>query len=135
LPLPCDFLIPSHSDRSFTCWTQAQRAIITATVPILEQGGETLTRHFYQNLFRDHPEVLPYFNQHQHSGEQQRALANGVLMYARHIDRLEALGELVSTIVHKHVALQIRAEHYPLVGASLLQAIREVLGAEWPAMP
>ena len=111
--------------------TQAQRAIITATVPILEQGGETLTRHFYQNLFRDHPEVLPYFNQaHQHSGEQQRALANGVLMYARHIDRLEALGELVSTIVHKHVALQIRAEHYPLVGASLLQAIREVLGAE-----
>ena len=55
--------------------TQAQRAIITATVPILEQGGEALTRHFYQNLFRDHPEVLPYFNQaHQHSGEQQ---ANG----------------------------------------------------------
>ena len=36
--------------------TQAQRAIITATVPILEQGGETLTRHFYKNLFRDHPE-------------------------------------------------------------------------------
>ena len=111
--------------------TQAQRAIITATVPILEQGGEALTRHFYQNLFRDHPEVLPYFNQaHQHSGEQQRALANGVLMYAKHIDRLDALGGLVSVIVNKHVALQIRAEHYPLVGASLLQAIREVLGEE-----
>ncbi|MDN2709953.1 NO-inducible flavohemoprotein [Janthinobacterium sp. SUN118] len=111
--------------------TQEQRAIITATVPILEQGGETLTRHFYKNLFRDHPEVLPYFNQaHQHSGDQQRALANGVLMYAKHIDQLEALGDLVSTIVNKHVALQIRAEHYPLVGASLLQAIREVLGAE-----
>ena len=111
--------------------TQAQRAIITATVPILEQGGEALTRHFYQNLFRDHPEVLPYFNQaHQHSGEQQRALANGVLMYAKHIDQLDALGGLVSVIVNKHVALQIRAEHYPLVGASLLQAIREVLGEE-----
>ena len=27
--------------------TQEQRAIITATVPILEQGGEALTRHFY----------------------------------------------------------------------------------------
>ena len=111
--------------------TQEQRAIITATVPILEQGGEALTRHFYKNLFRDHPEVLPYFNQaHQHSGDQQRALANGVLMYAKHIDQLDALGSLVSTIVNKHVALQIRAEHYPLVGASLLQAIREVLGEE-----
>ncbi|KAB8038548.1 NO-inducible flavohemoprotein [Janthinobacterium aquaticum] len=111
--------------------SQQHRDIITATVPILEQGGEALTRHFYKGLFRDHPEVLPYFNQaHQHSGDQQRALANGVLMYARHINQLEALGPLVATIVNKHVALQIRAEHYPLVGASLLQAIREVLGAE-----
>lgn len=111
--------------------SQEHRNIITATVPILEQGGETLTRHFYKNLFRDHPEVLPFFNQaHQHHGDQQRALANGVLMYARNIERLEALGPLVSTIVNKHVALQIRREHYPIVGASLLQAIREVLGAE-----
>lgn len=111
--------------------TQPQRDIVTATVPILEQGGEALTRHFYKGLFRDYPEVLPYFNQaHQHSGEQQRALANGVLAYARHIDKLDALGGLVATIINKHVALQIRAEHYPLVGASLLKAIREVLGKE-----
>ncbi|KRB87296.1 NO-inducible flavohemoprotein [Duganella sp. Root198D2] len=107
------------------------RAIVTATVPILEQGGEALTRHFYQTLFTDFPQVKPFFNQaHQHSGEQQRALANGILMYAKHIERLEALGPLVNTIVTKHVALQILPEHYPMVGASLLKAIREVLGAE-----
>lgn len=107
------------------------RAIVTATVPVLEQGGETLTRHFYQLLFRDHPEVKPYFNQvHQQSGAQQRALANAVLMYAKNIDRLEALGPLASTIVNKHVALQILPEHYPMVGASLLKAISEVLGAD-----
>ncbi|UGQ48205.1 NO-inducible flavohemoprotein [Massilia endophytica] len=107
------------------------RAIVTATVPILEQGGEALTRHFYQKLFREYPEVLPYFNQaHQHSGNQQRALANGVLMYAKNIERLEALGGLVNTIVAKHVSLQILPEHYPKVGAALLGAIREVLGAE-----
>jgi nitric oxide dioxygenase len=107
------------------------RAIVTATVPILEQGGEALTRHFYQTLFTDFPQVKPFFNQaHQHSGEQQRALANGILMYAKHIERLEALGPLVSTIVNKHVALQIQPEHYPMVGASLLKAILEVLGAD-----
>ncbi len=107
------------------------RAIVTATVPILEQGGEALTRHFYQTLFTDYPEVKPFFNQaHQHSGDQQRALANGILMYAKNIERLEALGGLVGAIVSKHVALQIRPEHYPMVGASLLKAIREVLGAE-----
>ncbi len=109
----------------------AHRAIVSATVPILEQGGEALTTHFYQILFVDFPQVKAYFNQaHQHDGGQPRALANSILMYAKNIDRLEALGDLVSVIVNKHVSLNILPEHYPMVGASLLKAIREVLGAE-----
>ena len=109
--------------------TQDQRELITATVPLLETGGEALTRHFYQTMLGDYPEVRPLFNQtHQASGAQARALANAVLMYARHINRLEALGPLVAQIVNKHVALQVQPEHYPIVGTCLLQAIREVLG-------
>ncbi|MCQ4296919.1 NO-inducible flavohemoprotein [Pseudomonas stutzeri] len=108
-----------------------QITLIKATVPLLESGGEALTTHFYQLLLTEHPEVQPLFNQaHQASGEQPRALANGVLMYAKHIDRLEALGPLVAQIINKHVALQVLPEHYPLVGSCLLRAIREVLGAE-----
>ena len=73
--------------------TPAQNALIKATVPLLESGGEALTRHFYQMMLNEYPEVRALFNQaHQASGGQQRALANAVLMYARHIDRLEALG-------------------------------------------
>ena len=111
--------------------SDAHRAIVKSTVPLLESGGEALITHFYGMLMRDYPQVLPLFNKaHQASGEQPRALANGVLMYARHIDRLEQLGDLVTTIVNKHVALQILPEHYPMVGDCLLRAIREVLGAE-----
>lgn len=111
--------------------TTEQRAIITATVPLLETGGETLTMHFYRTLLAEHPEVRPLFNQaHQADGTQPRALANGVLMYARNIDRLENLGPLAGQIINKHVALQILPEHYPIVGRCLLQAIGEVLGAE-----
>jgi len=106
-----------------------QIALIKATVPLLESSGEALTNHFYKLLLSEHPEVRPLFNQaHQASGEQPRALANGVLMYARHIDRLDALGPLVAQIINKHVALQVLPEHYPLVGNCLLRAIREVLG-------
>ncbi|MEN9473352.1 MAG: Nitric oxide dioxygenase [Pseudomonadota bacterium] len=109
----------------------AQRAIVKSTVPLLETGGETLTRHFYRIMLGEYPEVRPLFNQaHQASGDQPRALANSVLMYAKHIDRLEALGNLPAQIVHKHVSLQVKPEHYPIVGACLLRAIREVLGAE-----
>ena len=108
-----------------------QRALIKATVPLLESGGEALTTHFYRLMLAEHPEVRPLFNQaHQANGDQPRALANGVLMYAKHIDQLEQLGGLVSQIVNKHVALQVLPEHYPIVGSCLLRAIREVLGAE-----
>ena len=106
-----------------------QRALIKATVPLLESGGEALTTHFYRLMLAEHPEVRPLFNQaHQASGDQPRALANGVLMYAKNIDRLEQLGGLVGQIINKHVALQVLPEHYPIVGSCLLRAIREVLG-------
>lgn len=111
--------------------SDSQIKLIKATVPLLESGGETLTKHFYRLMLSEYPEVRPLFNQaHQASGEQPRALANGVLMYARHIDQLASLGPLVAQIINKHVSLQILPEHYPVVGTCLLRAIREVLGAE-----
>jgi nitric oxide dioxygenase len=107
------------------------RAIVKSTVPLLESGGEALTTHFYQLMLSEYPQVRPLFNQaHQASGDQPRALANGVLMYARHIDQLDQLGGLVGQIINKHVALQILPEHYPIVGSCLLRAIEEVLGSE-----
>ena len=107
------------------------RAIIKATVPLLESGGEALITHFYRMMLSEYPQVRPLFNQaHQASGDQPRALANGVLMYARHIDQLDQLGDLVAKIINKHVALQILPEHYPIVGGCLLRAISEVLGSK-----
>lgn len=104
-------------------------ATVKATVPVLEQYGEQITTHFYNSMLRDHPELKAYFNQaHQAEGTQARALAGAVLAYAAHIDRLEALADALPVIIQKHVALDIRPEHYPIVGACLLSAIKEVLG-------
>ncbi len=111
--------------------TDSQKDIIKATVPLLETGGEALTTHFYQMMLSEYPEVRPLFNQaHQQSGAQPRALAHSVLMYAKHIDKLENLGDLPAQIINKHVALQVQPGQYDIVGACLLRAIREVLGAE-----
>ncbi|WP_397392812.1 NO-inducible flavohemoprotein [Polynucleobacter sp.] len=111
--------------------TIEQAEIIKATVPLLETGGEVLTTHFYKIMLDEHPESRPLFNQaHQQLGTQPRALANAVLQYARHIDNLDALGQLPAQIIQKHVSLQVQPEHYPMVGSCLLRAIREVLGKE-----
>ena len=105
-------------------------SIVKSTVPVLEGHGETLTRYFYERMFSHNPEVKPFFNQaHQRAGLQQRALAGAICAYAANIDNLGALSSAVELIAQKHVSLQIRPEHYPIVGEHLLASISEVLGA------
>jgi nitric oxide dioxygenase len=80
-------------------------------------------------MFAEHPELTNLFNMgNQASGVQQQSLAAAVFAYAANIDNAAALAPVVSRIVHKHVSVGIRAEHYPIVGKHLLRAIREVLG-------
>ncbi len=103
--------------------------IVKSTAPILNEHGETLTRHFYERMFLHNPEVVPFFNPaNQAAGLQQKALAGAICAYAAHIDHLEALGGAVELIAQKHASLQIKPEHYPIVGEHLLASIREVLG-------
>lgn len=103
--------------------------LVKATAPVLEQHGETLTRHFYQRMFRHNPEVAPLFNPtNQASGTQQRALAGAICAFAANVDNLEVLGSAVELIAQKHASLRILPEHYPIVGSNLLASIREVLG-------
>jgi nitric oxide dioxygenase len=111
--------------------TAEHRAIVKSTVPLLESGGEALITYFYATLLDENPQLRAIFNQsNQANGDQPRALTRAVLMYARHIDNLAPLGDMVARIINKHVALQILPEHYPIVGAGLLGAIRKVLGPE-----
>lgn len=104
-------------------------AIVKSTAPILQEHGETLTRHFYQRMFTHNPEVAPFFNPaHQTAGKQQRALAGAIAAYAANIENLEVLGGAVELIAQKHASLMIKPEHYPIVGQNLLASIQEVLG-------
>lgn len=103
--------------------------IVKSTAPILQEHGETLTKHFYKRMFSHNPEVAPFFNQsNQAAGTQQRALAGAIAAYAANIDNLDVLGSAVELIAQKHASLQIKAEHYPIVGENLLASIKEVLG-------
>ena len=109
--------------------TQAQLDVIKATVPVLDAGGEALTRHFYERMFRENPEVQSFFNPaHQKTGGQQRALAAAICAYAKHIENPGVLASAVELIAHKHASLGIQAQHYPIVGSNLLSSIKEVLG-------
>ena len=107
----------------------ASRPYIDASVPVLRAHGVAITTTFYRNLFAAHPELGNLFNMgNQANGAQQQSLASAVFAYAANIGAPEALGPVVKRIVHKHVSVGIRAEHYPIVGHHLLGAIAETLG-------
>ena len=73
--------------------------IVKSTAPILQEHGETLTRHFYKRMFAHNPEVAPFFNPaNQTSGSQQKALAGAICAYAANIDNLDVLGGAVELI-------------------------------------
>jgi nitric oxide dioxygenase len=104
--------------------------IVQETIPALREHGEAITRVFYRELFGAHPELLNFFNPvNQQNGGQARSLAASILTYAAHIDKLDQLSGMVDQIAQKHASLEIRPEHYPIVGKHLLGAISIVLGA------
>ncbi|WP_071395250.1 NO-inducible flavohemoprotein [Bacillus tuaregi] len=109
--------------------SQETIAIIKSTVPVLEKYGKEITTRFYERMFTNHPELLNIFNHaNQKQGRQQTALANTVYAAAANIDNLAAIIPVVKQIATKHRALEIKPEHYPIVGENLLAAIKDVLG-------
>ncbi|MEH7110495.1 NO-inducible flavohemoprotein [Bacillus sp. JJ1764] len=107
--------------------------IIKSTLPIVKEHGETITKHFYKRMFKQHPELLNIFNQtHQLTGHQPKALADAVYGSAANIEDFSQIMPVLERIGEKHRSLQIKPEHYPIVGENLLGAIKEVLGDAAP---
>ena len=109
--------------------TQDQKNLVKATVPVLKEHGVLLTTHFYKRMFGHNPELKHVFNMgNQKNQKQQTALAMAVLAYAEHIENPSVLLPVLDNIGHKHTSLDIRPEHYAIVGKHLLASIGEVLG-------
>ncbi|WP_260399024.1 NO-inducible flavohemoprotein [Peribacillus simplex] len=69
------------------------------------------------------------FNQtNQKRGVQQEALGYAVYAAGEHITNLEAIKPVIERISQKHRAIGVIPEQYPVVGETLLQAVKDVLG-------
>ncbi|UXV47787.1 FAD-binding oxidoreductase [Staphylococcus aureus] len=111
--------------------TEQEKDIIKQTVPLLKEKGTEITSTFYPKMFKAHPELLNMFNQtNQKRGMQSSALAQAVMAAAVNIDNLSIIKPVIMPVSYKHCALQVYAEHYPIVGENLLKAIQDVTGLE-----
>jgi hemoglobin-like flavoprotein len=105
--------------------------IVKSTAPILKKNGQQITTRMYEIMFHNHPDIKKQFDMSaQANGSQPIKLATAIYGYASQIDRLSALTSMVETIAQRHVQTSVQPEQYLIVGESLLQAMREVLGAQ-----
>ncbi|WP_375499730.1 globin domain-containing protein [uncultured Nostoc sp.] len=103
--------------------------IVKSTAPVLKKNGQQITTRMYEIMFQNHPEIRKQFDMSaQANGSQPARLATAVYGYATQIDNLGALKSMVEKIAHRHVQTHVTPEQYPIVGESLLQAMKDVLG-------
>lgn len=109
--------------------TKDQIQQVKNTIPVLREHGVLLTKHFYNRMFTHNAELKHVFNMgNQRNDKQQTALAMAVLAYAENIENPAVLMPVVNHIGHKHTSLDVRPEHYDIVGKHLIASIAEVLG-------
>mmetsp|Transcript_160 Transcript_160/g.179 ORF Transcript_160/g.179 Transcript_160/m.179 type:complete len:417 (-) Transcript_160:93-1343(-) len=103
--------------------------IVNATAMTVAENALEITTVFYSNLIERNPEVLYFFNMaNQHTGEQQKTLAHGVVAFGLYITNLVVLERFLDEIAQKHVALSVKPEHYSIVHDNLMLSIGQVLG-------
>ena len=100
--------------------------IIKATAKPVAENAEAITARMYEILFEHYPETQALFKDA--SPDQHKKLAAAVGAYAANIEKLELLGDALEKMAQSHVRAGVRPEHYPVVGVSLLTAVKEVLG-------
>lgn len=108
--------------------SQSTIDIVKSTAPLIAEAGPSMTAHFYDRMFKHHPELKDIFNlTHQDTGRQREALFNAVYGYAANIDNVEVLLPVVEKIAQKHTSFNITAEQYDIVGTHLLTTIDELM--------
>lgn len=100
--------------------------IVKATASAVKENSEAITTRMYEILFADFPETKALFANA--ADGQHKRLAAAVAAYAANIDNLGALSGAVEQMASRHIATNVKPEHYPMVGVSILKAIKDVLG-------
>src|SRR3954462_3887052 len=92
--------------------------------------GDELMEAFYANLFAAAPSVQPLFA-HADMRRQRAMLLAALGLLRRSLRNLDAVLPALREMGARHVAYGALPEHYPVVGAALIDAMEQVGGRFW----
>ena len=102
---------------------------LESSFDLIAPHGDELMDEFYSRLFEAAPAVRPLFPDDM---KRVKTMLLGALVLVRQSLRdLDNLVPKLHALGARHVAYGAKAEHYPVVGSALIDAMAAVAGAAW----
>jgi len=108
----------------------AQSELLETSFQAIVLHGEAFVTAFYERLFTRFPETRAFFAATDML-EQRKKLQQSLALIVQHMQHPEVLGGMLEGLGQRHITYGIRPEHYPLVGAVLLETFADFFGKHW----
>jgi NAD(P)H-flavin reductase/hemoglobin-like flavoprotein len=96
---------------------------------IVAAHGDEVPLYFYSHLFLTHPETRPMFPPSM--AAQRDRFVGALLRILGNVHQIDAVVPYLRQLGRDHRKFGVMAEHFPVVGASLLATLEHFLGEEW----
>ena len=107
-----------------------QIELLESSFQALVPQGEAFVTAFYDRLFTSFPQTRAFFAATD-MFEQRKKLQQSLALIVQHMQHPEVLGDMLRELGQRHVTYGVRPEHYPIVGAVLLETFADFLGERW----
>lgn len=111
--------------------TGDQKRIVRATFAKAERIPDVVGLVFYRRLFELDPTLRPLFRHD--IQEQSRKLMSTLKMAVDSLDQPKEILGALQSLGRRHIQYGVKEEHYDTVGAALLWALEQSLGADFTA--
>jgi nitric oxide dioxygenase len=92
--------------------------------------GEAFVATFYDKLFAEFPQTRGFFASIDMK-EQQKKLLGALALVVQNLRKPDVLAGALKGLGQRHAGFGVRPEHYPIVGAVLLETFAAFLGQRW----
>jgi hemoglobin-like flavoprotein len=92
--------------------------------------GAAFVAAFYERLFAEFPQTQAFFTTTDMK-EQKKKLLGALLLVIQNLRKPEVLAPALQGLGQRHATYGVRPEHYPIVGAVLLDTFAAFLRERW----
>src|SRR6266851_10288559 len=107
-----------------------QIELLETSFQAIAPRGEEFVTAFYERLFTNYPQTRAFFALTDMK-EQRKKLLGALALVIQNLRKPEVLTSALKGLGQRHVKYGVRSEHYPIVGAVLLDTFSDVLGERW----